>query len=104
MLTVRAPASCGNLGAGFDALSMALDLCNQFSAEPAARLEIENVGEGARSLSTGPDNLAYRAVGTLARLRDGLVGAVNDHRCIVYPFSCQVMPAESSSSESTSEV
>lgn len=62
MLTGRAPASSGNLGAGFDALSLALDLCNEFSAEPADRLIIENSGEGADTLSTGPDNLMYRAV------------------------------------------
>ena len=61
-LTVRAPASCGNLGSGFDALSLALDLCNEFSAEPAARLTIENHGEGAEQLSDGADHLVYRAV------------------------------------------
>lgn len=62
MLTVHAPASAGNLGAGFDALSMTLDLCNEFSAEPAARLEIANLGEGADRLSTGPDNLLHQAI------------------------------------------
>jgi homoserine kinase len=62
MLTVHAPASSGNLGAGFDALSMTLDLCNEFTAEPASRLEIENLGEGADHLSTGSDNLLYQAI------------------------------------------
>lgn len=62
MLTVHAPASSGNLGAGFDALSMALDLCNEFSAEPSDRLLIENVGEGADSLPTGPKHLLYQAI------------------------------------------
>jgi homoserine kinase len=62
MLTVRAPASSGNLGAGFDALSLALDLCNEFTAEPADRLAIEITGQGADSLLSGPDNLVYRAV------------------------------------------
>jgi homoserine kinase len=62
MLTVRAPASSGNLGSGFDALSMALDLCNEFSVEPAERLTIENSGEGSEKLSSGPDHLVYRAI------------------------------------------
>jgi homoserine kinase len=62
MLTVRSPASCGNLGAGFDALSMAIDLCNEVTAEPASRLSIENIGEGAEALSGGPDHLVYRAI------------------------------------------
>src|SRR2546421_627999 len=62
VLSVRSPASCGNLGAGFDALSMALDLCNEFSAEPCARLTVVNRGEGSDSLSTGPDNLVYQAI------------------------------------------
>lgn len=62
VLTVRAPASCGNLGAGFDALSMAVDLCNEFQAEPADRLSFENSGEGADRLPSGPDHLVYRAM------------------------------------------
>src|SRR5262245_7205525 len=41
---------------------MTLDICNEFSAEPAEQLEIENLGEGAKRLSTGPDNLLYQAV------------------------------------------
>lgn len=61
-LTVRAPASCGNLGAGFDALSMAVDLCNEFSAEPADRLAVDNSGEGAEQLPSGPDHLVCRAM------------------------------------------
>jgi homoserine kinase len=62
MLTVRAPASSGNLGSGFDALSMALELCNEFSVEPAERLVIENAGEGSEKLSGGEDHLVYRAI------------------------------------------
>ena len=62
MLTVRSPATCGNLGSGFDALSMAIELCNEFSAEPARRLSIENLGEGAECLPSSPDHLVYRAL------------------------------------------
>lgn len=62
MLTVFAPASSGNLGSGFDALGLALDLCNEFSAEPAEALAIENLGPGAELLPSGSDHLVYRAI------------------------------------------
>ena len=62
MLTVYAPASSGNLGSGFDALGLALDLCNEFSAEPADALAIENLGQGADRLPSGPDHLVYQAI------------------------------------------
>ena len=47
----RAPAISGP---AFDALSMALDLCNEFSAEPAERLQIENRGRGGRTALSRP--------------------------------------------------
>jgi homoserine kinase len=62
MLTVRSPASSGNLGAGFDALSLALELCSEFSARPATELRIENFGEAATSLPDNSDNLVYQAI------------------------------------------
>src|SRR5919198_6150850 len=62
MLTVRSPASCGNLGSGFDALSMALALAKNSPAEPARRLRIENLGQGADCLPSGPSHLVYRAI------------------------------------------
>jgi homoserine kinase len=62
VVSVLAPASCGNLGAGFDALSLAIDLCNAFSAEPADELVIENIGEGAERLPAGREHLVYRAI------------------------------------------
>jgi homoserine kinase len=62
MLKVLSPATSGNLGAGFDALSLTLDLCNEFSVELAERTEVENLGEGAERLPNGPDHLVYRAI------------------------------------------
>ena len=61
---VRAPATTANLGPGFDCLGLALDIWN------VVRLEVGSpgiciFGEGAESLSTGQDNLVYRAVATL---------------------------------------
>jgi homoserine kinase len=70
MLTVRAPASSGNLGSGFDALSMALELCNEFSAEPSRKVLVENVGPGAAQLSRGADNLVYQAIAKVFGARD----------------------------------
>jgi homoserine kinase len=75
---VRVPASTANLGAGFDALGMALGLYNEIEVERTGdglRLEIE--GEGAERLqSLGSQNLVARAVtGTLQHLEgrvDGL--------------------------------
>src|SRR5919198_1087657 len=70
MLTVRAPASSGNLGAGFDAISLALDLCNEFSVRPSDELIIETHGEGADRLSCGRDNLVFRAIQRTSFVRD----------------------------------
>ncbi|MFN8518989.1 MAG: homoserine kinase [Chloroflexota bacterium] len=59
-VTVDTPATTANLGAGFDALAMALDLSNEMTVEvidgPAGGLELEVVGEGAGILEpTGTD-------------------------------------------------
>src|SRR5919198_305480 len=70
MLTVRAPASSGNLGAGFDAISLALDLCNEFSVRPSDELIIETHGEGADRLSCGRDNLVFRAIQRTSFVRE----------------------------------
>ena len=64
--TVRAPASSANLGPGFDALGLALDLWNE--------LEIDPAGEPGAQVFTGPDaglldgreNLALTAMQRLA--------------------------------------
>ncbi len=70
---VWVPASTANLGAGFDALGMALGLYNEIEVEQGGdgdglRLVIE--GEGAERLQAlGAQNLVARAVvGTLAQL------------------------------------
>lgn len=50
-VTVDTPATSANLGAGFDALALALDLSNLMTVEvadtPAGGLELEVAGEGA---------------------------------------------------------
>lgn len=61
-ITVRAPATTANMGPGFDSLGMALELFNTISIERSDRFSIRITGNGARELSTGPDNMVYRGV------------------------------------------
>ncbi len=46
-MRARAPASAANLGPGFDALAVALDLYVEVDVEPADRLTVRSEGEGA---------------------------------------------------------
>ncbi|HFC08842.1 MAG TPA: homoserine kinase [Chloroflexi bacterium] len=62
MSIVRVPASCGNVGPGFDVLGLALDLWNTavFTLE-GDRWEITVQGEGAGRLPVDESNLVLRA-------------------------------------------
>lgn len=67
-VTVSVPASTSNLGPGFDALGLALELRNEITvtigdhgAEPLVIVE----GEGLGQLSGGGENLVARAVSTV---------------------------------------
>lgn len=55
---VEAPASSANLGAGYDALALALDLRDRVTVEAVAggELQLTVEGEGAGELPTGPEN------------------------------------------------
>lgn len=57
-VVVEVPATSANLGAGYDALALALDLVDRFEVEatdtPGLELTVE--GEGAGALPTTPDN------------------------------------------------
>ncbi|HTW98907.1 MAG TPA: hypothetical protein VMD59_09030, partial [Acidimicrobiales bacterium] len=46
-MRARAPGSSANLGPGFDALALALDLAVEVSVRPAPRLTVRGEGEGA---------------------------------------------------------
>jgi homoserine kinase len=61
MPTIRVPASTTNLGPGFDALGMALQLYNSVSVEWAETPLVAVAGEGARTIQRDSRNLAYRA-------------------------------------------
>ena len=53
----RVPASTANLGPGFDALALALDLYVEVEVEPSSRLVVRSEGEGA-GLSDDAGHLA----------------------------------------------
>src|SRR5262249_60114734 len=70
--TVRVPATSANLGPGFDALGLALDLANTVRVEStagggaAAAVEVQVEGEGAGALASGAENLVYRSLASVA--------------------------------------
>lgn len=62
-VTVRVPASTTNLGPGFDALGLALQLHNRIRLSLAASgLEVAVTGEGEGVLQLSERNLVFRAV------------------------------------------
>ena len=58
-VTVKVPATSGNLGPGFDCLGMALDIWNSISVNVGAS-GFEIVGYGEEMLPRGEDNLVQR--------------------------------------------
>jgi homoserine kinase len=68
-LTFRIPASTSNLGAGFDALSLALDRYLKITVEPAASTSIQVRGLDSNLIPTTPDNLIVRVASSVAARR-----------------------------------
>jgi homoserine kinase len=64
MTIVRAPATSANLGPGFDAAAVALDLWSELEIGEGEGVVVE--GEGAGELAEDLSNLAVRAYGLLA--------------------------------------
>ena len=61
--SVRVPATSANLGPGFDALGLAVDLCDDLELEATTGgVEIIARGEGADSVPTGEEHLVVRAL------------------------------------------
>ena len=60
-VNVTVPATTANLGPGFDCLGMALDVWNRVQFQLAEEQGVQVMGAGEGSLSTGQDNLVYRA-------------------------------------------
>lgn len=62
-VAVQAPASCANLGPGFDTLAVAVDLpMTVWTEAPRADRRVQLHGEGATELPDGDDNLVWRAL------------------------------------------
>lgn len=61
-VTVRAPATSANLGPGFDCFGLALDLCNEVTADTEAEPAVSWEGEGADELPTDGTDLVSRAM------------------------------------------
>ena len=64
--TVRAPASAANLGPGFDALGLALDLWNEVVVDPAGEPGAVFLEGPEAALLDGRENLALTAMRRLA--------------------------------------
>ncbi len=58
---VKVPATSANLGPGFDALGLALNLWNETEFTPAESFSLHIEGEGAQRLATNEKNLIVRS-------------------------------------------
>jgi homoserine kinase len=71
-VTVRVPATAANLGPGFDALALALDLWNEVVVDTEAVQPAVTVsGEGVGELPQDATNLVFRSMAYLAREAGG---------------------------------
>lgn len=61
-ITIKVPATSANLGPGFDALGLALDLWNETEFMPAESFSLTIQGEGSKSLASNEKNLIHRSV------------------------------------------
>jgi homoserine kinase len=98
-VTVQVPATSANLGPGFDSLGLALQLYNRFEVveelswqrpayASATEPYIEVQGALGASLSTGPDNLFFRAFAALFAYQQVDVPAVHIRMSINIPPGC----------------
>ncbi|CAN5637063.1 homoserine kinase [soil metagenome] len=96
MIRVRIPATTANLGPGFDAMGLALDLWNTFELRPCDEFVVETHGEGEGRLAAGRDNLVAE---TLIRESERLeVKPPEGARIVCYN---QIPPASGLGSSST---
>lgn len=61
-VTVRVPATSANLGPGFDALGLAMDLYDEVTAVPADDVVISVTGEGAGEVANDESHLVVEAI------------------------------------------
>jgi homoserine kinase len=78
-LRIHAPATSANLGPGFDALALALDLTNEvIVTRRPGPLEVHVTGEGAGDLPESVDNLVCQAMLQGLESLDGLIVECNN--------------------------
>ncbi len=65
----RVPAGTSNLGAGFDALGLALEIYLRVRLAPSSKTEIVALGIDANEIPTTADNLILRVANRVANLR-----------------------------------
>lgn len=92
-VAVLTPATSANLGPGFDTLGLALQLYNRFDVEiieggDPRTPHIEVQGELGDKLSTGPDNLFFRAFALLFQRKQADLPAVKIRMSIAIPPGC----------------
>jgi homoserine kinase len=66
----RVPAGTSNLGAGFDALGLALEIYLRVRIEPSTKVEIVALGVDSSEIPTTSDNLILRVAKRVAMLRN----------------------------------
>jgi homoserine kinase len=64
--SVRVPATSANVGPGFDAFGLALDLCNEVVVDAGAGASVSWDGEGADELPRDGSDLVSRTIATVA--------------------------------------
>ena len=60
-ITVQVPASTANLGSGFDAIGMALNLYTTIKMRRASKTSVTLIGNALEGVPTGRENLVYQA-------------------------------------------
>jgi homoserine kinase len=70
-LAVRVPATVANLGPGFDALALAVDVENDVEVDTESPPAVVVEGEGAGELPEDASNLVFRSMAYLAREAGG---------------------------------
>lgn len=86
-VTVRVPATSANLGPGFDAMGLALDLYDQLTVGPADRLTFTLSGEGSDEVPRDESHLV------ITTIRQGLVDLGHpDPHCGLHLSAHNVIP------------
>ena len=76
-ITLRVPASSANLGPGFDALGLALDIYLECRFRESVHLSIQAAGRDADQISTGEDNLIWQTALAVAKDTGGQLGPID---------------------------